>query len=313
MFGADSAGLLKMSEYYASNGVTTLFPTSMSESHDKIMRMIEEVKKARKLALKTDFAGIHIEGPYINKNKRGAHALEALRDIKMSELEEICAAVLDCGLRMHITLAPELDGGLEAVRFLKSRGASITMGHTEASAEIIRQAIELGANSFTHLFNAMSGVHHRDAGVAVHAINSRAYVEMICDGIHLCPEVVSLAARAKGMDKIIIVSDSMSAAGLPEGSHNWGAEELTITGGKVVIKGTDTIAGSISNLCAELNNFMKFTGASLEDALLTVTRNPAQCVGLYAQKGEIAAGKDADFVVWDGGVKEVYVKGERVV
>lgn len=313
MFTANSEQLAEMSKFYAQNGVTTLFPTTMSESHDKILRMIDEVKKARKLA-QIDFAGIHLEGPYINKKKAGAHALHSIKAVNLDELEEICAAILDCGLKLHVTLAPELDGGLEAVKFLKKRGATVTLGHTEADAETIRQAIELGAGSFTHLFNAMTGIHHRNAGVAGHAINSQAYVELICDGIHVCPEIVSLTARAKGLDKMILVSDSMSAAGLAEGDYNLGQQQVTITGEKVVLRGTDTIAGSVANLCSELNNLIRFTGAKLEDALVTVTKNPAECVGIYAQKGEIAEGKDADFIVWDNGrIKEVYIKGVRML
>jgi N-acetylglucosamine-6-phosphate deacetylase len=315
IFTADCEELVKMSEYYAQNGVTTLFPTTMSDSHEKIMRMIEEVKKAKKLA-KTDFAGIHLEGPYLNKAKRGAHALHsiknAIKDADLNELEEICAAVLDCGLKLHVTLAPEIHGGLETVKFLNKRGATVTLGHTEADAETINQAIGLGAVSFTHLFNAMTGIHHRDAGVAGNAINSPVYVELICDGIHICPEIVSLTARANNIDRIVIVSDSMSAAGLAEGEYNLGQSAVTIKDGKVVLKGTDTIAGSTANLCGELNNFMKFTGINFEDALLTVTKNPAECVGLYDTKGGIAKGKDADFIIWrDGGIKQVYVKGER--
>ena len=309
MMSATSDELIKMSEYYAQNGVTTLLPSTISTDHDKILRMIDEVKKARRSA-KINFAGIHLEGPYINKSKAGAHSLNSIRDVDMSELSDICAATLDDGLRLQVTLAPEIDGGLDAVKFLISRGATVTLGHTEASVEIIARAIELGAGSFTHLFNAMTGIHHRDAGVVTHAINSQAYVELICDGVHVCPEVISLAARAKGLDKIIIVSDSMSAAGLAEGEYNLERTDVTVTNGKVLIKGTDTIAGSVANLCGELQNFMKFTGVSLENALPTVTSNPAKCVGLYDKIGGIEVGKNADYIVWDNdrnAIREVYV------
>ena len=311
MMSSDSAELVEMSGFYARHGVTTLLPSTVSDSREKIMRMISEVKKARKLAL-TDFAGIHLEGPYINRNKAGAHTPEAVRDINLCELEEICAAVLDCGLKLHVTLAPEIDGGLDAVKFLKKRGATVALGHTEANAEIIKQALKAGAVSFTHLFNAMSGIHHRDAGVAGRAINSGIYAELICDGIHVCPEVVSMTARAKGLEKIIIVSDSMCAAGLPDGEYNLGRSAVSVSGGRVVLKGTDTIAGSAADMCGGLLNFIKFTGAGFEDALPLVTRNPAECVGLYGSKGEIAEGKDADFIVWDSGIKQVYARGERV-
>ena len=326
MMSATSGELVQMSEYYAQNGVTTLFPSTVSDSRERILRMIDEVKKARKLA-RIDFAGIHLEGPYINKNKAGAHSLNYIRDVDMGELSDICEATLEGGLRLHVTLAPEIGGGLDAVKFLISRGATVTLGHTEANAETIAHAIKLGAGSFTHLFNAMPGIHHRDAGVAVHAINSPACVELICDGIHVCPEVISLTVSAKGLDKIIIVSDSMSAAGLPEGEYNLGQSAVTMTNGKVVITGTDTIAGSVANLCGELQNFMKFTGVSFEGALPTATSNPARCVGLYDTTGgssgisgnngigSIEEGKSADFIVWDtniNGIREVYAKGERV-
>ena len=309
MMSATSAGLVQMSAYYAQNGVTTLFPSTISTDRGSILRMIDEVKKARKSA-KINFAGIHLEGPYINKNKAGAHSLNAIRDVDMSELSDICAETLDDGLRLHVTLAPEIDGGLDAIKFLISRGATVTLGHTEASAEIIARALELGAGSFTHLFNAMTGVHHRDAGVVVHAINSQAYVELICDGVHVCSEVINLAARAKGLDKVIIVSDSMSAAGLSEGEYNLERTDVTVTNGKVLIKGTDTIAGSVANLCVELQNFMKFTNVSLEEALPTVTSNPARCVGLHDTIGGIEVGKNANFIVWDcdkNVIREVHV------
>jgi len=323
MMSATSDELVQMSAYYAQNGVTTLFPSTVSDSRDKILSMIDEVKKARKLT-KISFAGIHLEGPYINKNKAGAHSLNYIRDVDISELSDICAATLEDGLRLHVTLAPEIDGGLDAIKFLISRGATVTLGHTEANAKTIAHAIKLGAGSFTHLFNAMTGIHHRDAGVAVHAINSAGYVELICDGIHVCPEVINLATCAKGLDKIIIVSDSMAAAGLPEGKYNLGQSDVTVINGKVVIAGTDTIAGSVANLLGELQNFMRFTGISFEEALPTVISNPARCVGLYdtiggiGGIGSIEARKNADFIVWDSdtngtnGIREVYAKGERV-
>lgn len=319
MFTSECGKLAEMSEFYARNGVTTLFPTSMSENHDNIMRMIEEVKKARKNA-KINFAGIHIEGPYINTNRRGVHDPNLIRSPKLNELDEIAAAVLDCGLKLHITVAPEIEGAGEFILAAVQKGATITMGHTEADSETLGKAIGYGANSFTHLFNAMSPIHHRDAGVAGYALVKDTYVEIICDGIHLCPDVVNLVSKAKDDDRIIIVSDSMSAAGLPEGEYNLGtSRDVIVENGRAFIRnadGTETIAGSTANLCSELNNFMIFTGRDLAASLWTVTKNPASLVGIYDRKGEIAVGKDADFIVWDRNnnkIKSVYVGGKIVV
>ena len=321
MINSNCDKLVEMSGYYAKNGVTSLFITNGSEKHEVIMRMIEEVKKAKSKA-KINFEGIHVEGPYLSKNKRGAHPESLLKNPNLAELEDIMAAVLDCGLKLHITVAPELDGAFEFISAATKKGATISMGHTEASGEVIKEAVKLGARSFTHLFNAMSPIHHRNAGVAGYAlIGDNTYVEVICDGIHVCPEVVSLIEKAKNINKIILVSDSMSAAGLAEGTYNLGsARGVIVEKGRAVIKnpdGTETIAGSTTNIYNEFKNFMKFTGRSLEDALLTVTKNPAECVGIYERKGSVEVGKDADFVVIDKDgedlkIQEVYVGGIKL-
>ena len=205
-----------------------------------------------------------------------------------------------------------------AIETAIKKGATVSLGHTEASGEVIKKVIELGANSFTHLFNAMSPIHHRNAGVAGNALVGNTYVEIICDGIHLCPEIVNLVYKAKGCEKIILVSDSMAASGLDEGEYNLGAARgVTVENGRAFIKnpdGSETIAGSTTNLYKELSNFMSFTHNSLEESLPTVTKNPAECVGIYAQKGSVETGKDADFIVLDknNAIKEVYINGEKI-
>ena len=317
MMGADAERLVEMSGHYAKNGVTALFLTTMAAPHEAIMKMIEQVKKAKSKA-KIDFAGIHLEGPYINKNRAGAHPPALIKAPDLSELDDIASATLGCGLKLHITLAPEAEGALEFIAAAVKKGATVSMGHTEADGGTIEKAIGLGAKSFTHLFNAMSPIHHRDPGVAGIALSGDAYVELICDGIHLCPEVVRLAQKAKGCGRIILVSDSMAAAGLGEGEYGLGSDRgVKVENGRAFIEnadGTQTIAGSTTNLHKELCNFMEFTGKSLEESLAAVTKNPAECVGIYDKKGSIETGKDADFILMDknGAIKEVYANGELI-
>ena len=317
MMGADANSLIEMSGYYAKNGVTSLFLTTISAPHGSVMKMIEQTKKAKEKA-KINFAGIHLEGPCINKNRAGAHALEFIKAPDLSELDDIASATLGCGLKLHVTIAPELEGAYEFISAAIKKGATVSMGHTEAGGGAIKKAMELGAKSFTHLFNAMSPIHHRDPGVAGIALAGDAYVELICDGIHLCPEVVRLAQKAKSCGKVILVSDSMSAAGMEEGEYALGSGRgVKVENGMAFIEnadGTRTIAGSTANLHKELRNFMEFTGRSLEEALVTVTKNPAECVGIYDKKGSIETGKDADFVILDknGAIKEVYANGELI-
>ncbi|MCL2096527.1 MAG: N-acetylglucosamine-6-phosphate deacetylase [Oscillospiraceae bacterium] len=325
IMGADCGALIEMSGYYAGNGVTSLFASTSSAEHEDIMRTIGEVKKARDSGLaKINFAGIHLEGPYINENRAGAHDRKFIKPPDLNELDEIISGSLGEGLKLHITIAPEINGALDFIYHAVKKGATISLGHTEASGEIIKKAIELGAKSLTHLFNAMSPLHHREPGVSGSAlVNDDIYAEIICDGIHLHPDIVKLAYRAKGIDKIIIVSDSMSAAGIPEGEYNSGESRgVRVKDGRAFIKnpdGSETIAGSTSDLYAELNNFIDFTGCKLQNALLTVTRNPAECAGIYNGKGSVETGKDADFIILDKNrfikdgkalIKEVYVNGE---
>lgn len=315
MIRADTDEFVKMSEYYAKHGITTLFPTTMSTKHEIVMKMIETVKSASKLPeLKVNFEGVHVEGPYINKNKAGAHTIEMIKFPNMAELDNILDATVKDGIHAHITIAPELDGAIDFIKKAREYGASITMGHTEATAEDIDEAVKNGAVSYTHLFNAMTPIHHRNAGVAGYALIGDTFVEVICDGIHLCKEVVKLVYRAKGCEKIILVSDSMSASGLADGEYGFEGRKTTVKYGKATLKGTDTIAGSTTNLYFELLNFMKFTGENIENALLTVTRNPCQAVGIYNKKGSIDISKDADFIILDENydINAVYVNGKKI-
>jgi N-acetylglucosamine-6-phosphate deacetylase len=267
--------------------------------------MIEEMKKAADNGIKINIAGIHIEGPYLNPGKRGAHDAAQIRPIDMTEFTQIMDTVHKNGFKLHITIAPELPNAALLIKTAVANGASAAAGHTEADGEQIKRAVQLGLNNATHLFNAMPSVHHRIPGTVTHILLEDIFAELICDGVHLAPETVNLASKIKGCEKTVIVSDSMEAAGLDEGEYSLGGGAVEVKDGKVTLKGTDTIAGSVTNLYDELLNFMRFTSMPLEKALWAVSRNPCAAVNLYERKGSIAVGKDADFLLTD---KELNIK-----
>lgn len=306
----------EIEKYYLSHGVTAIFPTSASARGEDILGMIAEAGKAIKSSISKIVSGVHIEGPFINPAKAGAHDKKFIRGIDMDEIARITDAIcgMGHGLKMRMTIAPDLDRASEAIQYLRGKGFTSSIGHTEADGETVKAAIEHGAVCCTHLFNAMPSIHHRAVGTPVHLLLEDIYVEIIADGVHLAPDIIKLVCRAKDYSKIILVSDSMEAAGLSDGLYGLGSSAVEVRDGKATVAGTDTIAGSTTNLYAEFLNFMKFTGIIPEKALCTVTKNPALAAGIYDKKGSVSVGKDADFIIADKnfGIKAVYVRGEEM-
>ncbi|MHC1696229.1 MAG: N-acetylglucosamine-6-phosphate deacetylase [Eubacteriales bacterium] len=307
---ADAAALSRWYDFYASRGITTIFPTTSSAPYEDIIAAVEAVK-AFSSVKGGHIPGIHIEGPYISSAKRGVHPTRFLRSLSVEEID----AVMDKaeGLKIHITTAPELEGAQEFFKHIVSRGGTISIGHTDGSADQVRKGLEWGSCSFTHLYNGMSGLHHRNVGAVGIALISDAYAEVICDGIHSTPDAVTLAARMKAPDRLILVSDSMQAAGLGDGVYGEFGETVTVKDGAATVSG-GALAGSVTNLFDELKNLMSFTGMSLADALPAVTSNPARCVGIYGSCGSLECGKRADIVVLDAqlNIRDVFVGGVKV-
>ena len=188
---ADGETLTALSLSYAQSGVTTVFPTIMTAPVDKLKTSIENIKKANPVC---DFAGIHVEGPYISKKKPGCHNIPDIRPLDIPEIFELCEAILP--YRPHLTVAPEedTDGLISAFmdRFGKD-GGSVAIGHSNADYATCVKALAEGANAFTHTFNAMTAIGHREPGVAGAALATDAYAELICDGIHVCPAIIHVS------------------------------------------------------------------------------------------------------------------------
>ena len=302
---ANKEQMLLMKQAYAKQGVTSVFPTLASATEEAWMRSIADIQAC-------GYDGIHLEGCYLNPSKRGAHAPELLVPLTAESLERVLEAI---DLPCHLSAAFELDAEGAFAAVARRHGATMGLGHTAATAAEARIAMERGVTSFTHLYNAMPALHHREGGaVCVALTRDDAWVEVIADGLHICPDMVNLAWRSKPRDRFVLITDSMEATGCSDG-------EYAIAGQKVIVKNgraetlDGALAGSTLDLWNGVKNLMKFANVTLEEAVACATVNPAQMVGIDHLVGSIDAGKRADLLLVDGDLKlcGVYAKGERVI
>jgi len=255
--------------------------------------------------------GSHLEGPFLAPARRGAHDPQFLRDPDQATLESLLEAA-DGTLR-QVTLAPELPGGLDAVRLTDS-GVIAAVGHTEADLDQTRAAFEAGARILTHVFNAMPGIHHRDPGPVVAALDDpRVTVELVLDGHHVHPDVAEVVfAAAPG--RVALITDSMAAAAAPDGDYRLGSLNVTVRDGLAVLSGTSTLAGSTLTQDAALRNAVTSVGLPLADAVGALTAAPARALGLAGRLGRLEPGFAADVVVLDDDlqVTAVWAAGVRI-
>lgn len=294
---------------YAEAGTTTVMPTVGSYPVSDVESWIGLTKKIYKSGsdcCTANIGGIHLEGRYINPLRKGAHMPSMLAPLNADELTHTLKSAEP--MPVHVTYAPELEGAAEFAKAIADNGATAGIGHSDATYE---QAANSGVVSYTHLFNAMRPIHHREPGTVGAGLLSDAYTELICDGIHLHPAVVKLAYRLKGTEKIILITDSGLATGLGDGEYSKGGNPVYVKNGKVVTA-DGTIAGSTLNLFDGLKNFASFCGLTLEQALPCATVNPAVMIGIQNETGSLEIGKRADFIVLDrdkSTIKNVYCNG----
>jgi N-acetylglucosamine-6-phosphate deacetylase len=239
--------------------------------------------------------GIHLEGPFVSHGKRGVHPESSILEPSIELFERLQTAA-----RGHIrlmTLAPELPHALEVIQHVTGAGVRVTMGHSMATEKETLAAIAAGAKSSTHIFNAMRTLDHREPGI-VGTILDRddVYAEAICDGVHVHPAIIRLWLKMKGEDRAILVTDGMSATGVPDGTYTLGDFEVVVKDG-VCLSG-ETLAGSVLTMDKAVANVRKFTGTSLGTAVRLASRNPARMMGM-PQLTELGVGMPANFNVFD--------------
>ena len=300
---ATAAEMRQMKSDYARHGVTSLFPTLASAT-------VEEWRAAIARIAECGFAGVHLEGRYLNPEKRGAHALELLSPLEPAELERVLSGnTLPC----HLTAAWELDADGSFAACAKRLGVTLSLGHTMATAEEAELAIRRGVTCFTHLCNTMPPLHHRAGGAVCTALTTDAYAELIVDGIHVCPEMVKLIYRCKGKDRLILITDSMEATGCPDGTYSIAGQEVFVRSGRAETA-EGNLAGSTLDLWDGVKNLMRFASVSLEDAVRCATLNPARAVGIDKNVGSIAPGKKADLLLVGRDLEiEAVLTGDRMI
>lgn len=286
-----------MCKAYAKNGTTSIMATLASVPMPKLIDNIFAINPNRvsNKVGNANIIGIHMEGRYLNPDKKGAHNIEYLANPSLEELDELAQAMMPAPL--HFSLAPELEGSKEFItKAINEYGATIGIAHTNATYEQSSEALSWGAKSFTHTFNAMTPIHHRMPGATVCALtNDDAYAEVICDGMHSHPAIVKLIYKSKPKDKMVLITDSMAAAGSPDGEYSIAGTSVTVVNGCAMDE-NGTLAGSTLTLFKGLKNFMNFCNVPLENAIKYATTNPASMVGAEFV-GKIEKNYRADFIV----------------
>ena len=303
----DLKGLKQMENFLYTRGVTTVLATTLSLPFEKIKKTVALVREYREKHPNTSIAGIHLEGPFVNLKKKGAQNPDYIKSPHEKEIEFILE---NKDLIKVITVAPEVVGN-QVIETLSSAGITVSIGHTCADYKQSIEALQSGASRFTHLFNAMTPVHHRDLGSSGAGLLSDAYVEIICDMIHLAKETIELVFKTKDPEKIIFISDAMEATGLKPGQYKLGGLRVNVDEHSARLE-DGTLAGSVLKLDEALLNVYNHLSLPLENILKCLTKNPSISSNLNA--GIIDVGKKSDFVVLNRKMQVVKtVKNGQVV
>lgn len=277
-------------------GTTAFLPTTMTMSKNKIIKSLKSIQEAFiKGTGAAEILGVHLEGPYINPEKKGAQREKEIKRTSIAEFLEFNQA--SGNLIRLITIAPEMPGAIDFIRWLHKQGIIVSVGHSDATYEQVQEGIQAGLTHVTHIFNAMRGLNHHEPGVVGAALSSpKLIVEMIADGIHLHPAVMKILIRTKETGKIVLITDAMRAAGKSDGTYDLGGQEVIVNNGQARLK-DGILAGSVLTLDKAVRNLITKVGVSLTDAVQMVTFNPAKCLKVHGKKGSLEPGKDADIVI----------------
>lgn len=313
------AGVSFVAKKILEHGVTSFCPTLVTSPPAVYHKVLPQVKVHDGGAHGAGVLGFHLEGPFISVEKKGAHPEQFLRTFKSGGVEDLMEAYGSLDNVAMVTLAPELACSQSVVSVLSQRGITVSLGHSVANLSQAEDAVQHGASFITHLFNAMLPFHHRDPGIVGLLTSDKVpagrtvYYGMIADGIHTNPAALRIAHRAHPAG-LVLVTDAITAMGLPPGRHTLGQQVIEIQGLHAYVAGTKTLSGSIATMDMCVRHFKQASGCSVEEALEAASLHPAQLLGITHKKGNLDYGSDADLVLVDDAlnVKATYISGEEV-
>ncbi len=287
--------LTNMSAFFVKHGVTSFLPTTITQSRQATNTAVQNVLQYREEDGGAHPLGIHLEGPYLSREYKGAQPAEFLRDPEPSEYQKW----FETGIIQRMTIAPELPGSLDLIRAGVRYGVRFSAGHTGASYAQIKQAMNEGLSQSTHTFNGMAGLHHREPGVLGAILSDdRITCEVIADGVHVHPAVLQLLVRLKGVERVILVTDAIRAAGLEDDSYDLGGQFITVHE-HIARTAAGGLAGSTLTLERAVWNMVHMGEVSIQHAVTMATANSAAAAGFAGQKGVIKPGVDADITIVD--------------
>jgi N-acetylglucosamine-6-phosphate deacetylase len=309
--GAKDINKLKeICQFLWQQGIDGFLPTIVTTSVEKIRRslsIIAEVMRSRKSNQEAEIIGVHLEGPCLNYEKRGVHPAEYLLPLNLENIKQVLGEYSK--VVKIITLAPELEPTGEVISYLKSLGITISLGHSLATATQAKQAFRRGATMVTHAFNAMPSLHHREPGLLGEAIiNKDVYCGLIADGNHVCPRMIEILLKASDYQRgVFLVSDALAPIGLPDGIYPWDEGEIEVKQGTARLK-DGTLAGTSLPLLIGVENLVKWSICSIEQAIAMATESPRKAIGISG----IGEGCTANLLRWSWDEKQAKLTWQRL-
>ena len=293
-------------------GVTSFLPTTLTDSTEKLNEACKVIGDEYKSVTGAKVRGIFLEGPFFTEKYKGAQNASYMSGPDIEKLKKW--KELSNGLVNKIAIAPEREGAIDFIKEANAMGVRVALGHSDASFDEAVAAVDAGANIFVHVYNGMSGLHHRNPGMVGAAMSTDSYGELICDGHHVNPNAANILMNAKGRDRIALITDCMSAGGMPEGDYKLGEFPVVVKDGTARLKDSGNLAGSILRLKEAVKNVVEWEIADVFEAIQMASLIPAKSLGIDNVCGKLHEGYDADFIVLDENLdlKATFLNGKRV-